>query len=233
MPARAAHRGETLSRLRVIAAAIELADEQGLESVSMRGLAGRLGVVPMALYKHVSDKEDLVTGMLDSVIDSYASPDPGTGWRTAVRDRILAARRELVRHPWMRPAIEAATRRTPSVLRHMDTLAGDFIAAGFSVDLTHHAMHALGSRIWGFSPEAFSAPGDADSGPPPPEVMQELARAFPHVVAIAVDAETRNPRGACDEQSEFEFTLDLLLDAFDRLREAGWSSASPGAAGSS
>jgi AcrR family transcriptional regulator len=223
MPA-AARRGPALSRVRVIAAAIDLADEQGLESVSMRNLAARVGVVPMALYKHVSDKEDLVAGMLDAVIDSYAVPDPGQDWRRTVRGRILAAREALLAHAWLRPAIESATRRTPSVLRHMDTLAGDFIGGGFSVDLTHHVMHALGNRIWGYSPEAFSSPASTSGEPPPPEVLAEMTKAFPNVMAIAMDAATRNPTGACDEQGEFEFTLDLLLDAFERLRDTGWSS---------
>ncbi|MEZ5117829.1 MAG: TetR/AcrR family transcriptional regulator C-terminal domain-containing protein [Candidatus Nanopelagicales bacterium] len=214
-----------LDRTRVVAEAVALADEQGLDAVSMRALAGRLGVVPMALYKHVADKDDLVAGMLDAVIDGYAAPPLGTDWRDTVRARILAARQALLVHPWLRPAIEGATRRTPSVLRHMDTLAGDLIDAGFSVDLTHHAMHALGHRIWGFSPEAFSSPAaGGEEAPPPPEVMQQLAQAFPYVTAIALDAATRNPTGACDEQSEFEFTLDLLLDAFERLHAAGWSS---------
>ncbi len=223
----APRRSRPLDRAQVLAAAIELADEHGLAALSMRQLSARLGVVPMALYKHVDDKQDLVAGMIDTVVAGYPAPPDGAPWREAVRARVLVARRATVTHPWMRPAIESATRRTPQVLAYLDALAGHFAAGGFSYDLTHYAMHALGHRVWGFSPEAFSAPPSPDDGPldpPSAQQMAEMAAAFPHVVAIAMDAAARNPTGGCDEQHEFEFTLDLLLDAFARLQAAGWVS---------
>jgi len=215
-----------LDRTRVVQAAIRLADEGGLAALSMRQLAARLGVVPMALYKHVADKEDLVAGMIDEVVASYPSPPAGLSWREAVRFRVLAARKALTRHPWMRPAIESATRRTPTVLAYLDATAGDFVGGGVSYDLAHYAMHALGHRIWGFSPEAFTAPtGSADAAPPPsPEEVAQMSAIYPHVVAIAMDTAARHPTSGCDEQHEFEFTLDLLLDAFERLHAAQWSS---------
>ncbi len=226
-------RESPLSRPQVLAAAVALADREGLAAVSMRHLAAELGVVPMALYKHVSDKNDLVAGMIDLVVAGYAAPPPGLEWREGVRRRVLAARDALLEHPWLRPAIETATERTPAVLAHMDAVAGELAAGGLSYDLVHHAMHALGHRIWGFSPEAFSSPA-APSAPPPPTpapstaeqeaMMAALAQRFPHIAAIALDAVARSPLGACDEQFEFEFTLDLLLEAVARLHAAGWSS---------
>lgn len=234
-----------LDRGRVLAAAVAAADSGGLDSVSMRGLASELGVVPMALYKHVADKGDLVDGMVDAVVADYAADyaDPraeagarsrgfdAADWRSAVRGRILAARRTLGAHPWLRSAIETRTRRTPAVLAHMDSVAGELIAAGLSIDLAHHAMHALGHRIWGFSPEAFDEPPAADAAPAPvptPEeqeaMMREMVSRYPHVAAIAREAATRDPSGACDGDAEFEFTLDLLLDAIQRLHESGWQS---------
>lgn len=226
-------RESPLSRPQVLAAAVALADREGLAAVSMRHLAAELGVVPMALYKHVSDKNDLVAGMIDLVVAGYAAPPPGLEWREGVRRRVLAARDALLEHPWLRPAIETATQRTPAVLGHMDAVAGELAAGGLSYDLVHHAMHALGHRIWGFSPEAFSSPA-APSAPPPPTpapstaeqeaMMAAMAQRFPHIAAIALDAVARSPLGACDEQFEFEFTLDLLLEAVARLHAAGWSS---------
>lgn len=215
-----------LNRARVLAAGVALADTEGLDEVSMRSLSTRLGVVPMALYKHVADKEDLIDGMVDEIVADYGAPPPGISWREAVRARVLAARGAFLMHPWLRSAIETRTRRTETVLAHMDAVAGELIGGGVSVDLAHHAMHALGHRIWGFSPEAF------DSGDPPAELAQDeqevmirmMASRFPHVAAIAMETAAVNPVGACDEQFEFEFTLDLLLDAFERLHEAGWSS---------
>ncbi|ALJ18646.1 TetR/AcrR family transcriptional regulator [Microbacterium sp. No. 7] len=221
----------TLTPARVIGEAIAIADASGLDAVSMRAVATRLGVVPMALYKHVSDKSALVGGMIDAVVAAYPQPPAGLPWTDAVRWRILAAREALGAHPWLRPAIEGATQRTPAVLAYMNALAGEFAAGGVSYDLAHHAMHALGHRIWGFSPEAFAPPA-ASAAPETPgtpdgpdaETLAAMAAAFPHVVAIAQEAAASHPSGACDADAEFVFTLDLLLDAFTRLHAAGWSS---------
>ena len=116
----------------------------------------------------------------------------------------------------------------------MDSLAGMFIAGGVSVDLTHHAMHALGHRIWGFSPEAFEDPQSlqAPADPVEQEALAAYVRAtYPSIFAIAMESTggRETPTG-CDEQFEFEFTLDLLLDGFSRLHEHGWESRGPSAA---
>ncbi|SFF24058.1 TetR/AcrR family transcriptional regulator [Blastococcus tunisiensis] len=222
-----------LSRDRVLRSAVALADASGIDAVSMRGLAQELGVVPMALYKHVSGKEQVIDGMVDLVIGEFEPPDPALDWRGAVRSRVLSARRAVLRHPWARQAIESRTHRSPTVLGYMDAVAGTFIAGGFSPDLTHHLMHALGNRIWGFTPELFAEAPDPDRGADPPtvEAQQAMAREFaeryPHILAIATAATggdlSRVGQG-CDEQFEFEFALDLLLDGADRLRRDGWSS---------
>jgi AcrR family transcriptional regulator len=220
-----------LSRERVLRAAVAMADEAGIDAVSMRKLAEELGVVPMALYKHVAGKDQLIDGMVDLVIGEFDPPDPGLDWKSAVRQRVLAARRAVLRHPWARQAIESRTHRTPVVLGYMDSMAGAFLTGGFSADLTHHVMHALGNRIWGFSPELFDEPRDDDAPAPTPEAQEAMAREFaerfPHILAIATAATagdlSRVGQG-CDEQFEFEFALDLLLDGFDRLRAEGWTS---------
>ena len=221
--------------------AVELADADGLEAVSMRRLAQRLGVVPMALYKHVADKEELLDAMVDLLIAEYAAPedeadDAGAeavaqDWRQAVRARLLAARRAVTRHPWARRAIESRTRRTPAVLGHMDAVAGTLLAGGLSADLTHHVMHALGNRIWGFSPEMFDesradaeAPAPAEEVPQaePGEAAREFTARFPHIVQIARAA--GGGGSGCDEDFEFAFALDLLLDGAERLHRGGWRS---------
>jgi len=226
-------RRERLNRERVLQAAVALADEAGIAAVSMRGLAQELGVVPMALYKHVTDKDELLDGMVDAVIGEIEPLDPQLDWKSAIRQRILAARRAVLRHPWARQAIESRTSRTPTVLRYMDSLAGAFRAGGISVDLTHHVMHALGNRIWGFSPELFN---DPQTDAPPalsPQAQEAMAREFaekyPNILAIAMSATEGDLSGVgrgCDEQFEFEFALDLLLDGVERLHRQGWSSDS-------
>jgi AcrR family transcriptional regulator len=222
-----AGRRAPLNRDRVLRAAVAVADETGIESLSMRKLARELGVVPMALYKHVASKEELLDGMVDAVIGEIDAPVPGAGWKTAVRQRVLSARRVLLRHPWASRVIETRTNRTPVVLGYMDSMTGLFLAGGFSADLTHHVMHALGNRMWGFTRELFDDGQGGDAGPPPAAVFDAMAKRYPHIVEIAMAA-TQGDLSAvgpgCDEQFEFEFALDLLLDGFERLRDRGWTS---------
>ena len=210
-----------LSRDRVLRAAVTLADKGGIESLSMRKLADELGVVPMALYKHVASKDELVDGMIDVVVGEIDPPITGTDWMSAVRQRILSARRALLRHPWAPQMIESRKNPTPVVLAYMDSMIGMFRAGGFSVNQTHHVMHTIGSRVLGFTQELFN-----DSRTVDPEVaavmMRELGPKFPNVLAIAMAAshEDESVVGqGCDDQFEFEFALDLLLDGFERLRQ--------------
>ena len=214
-----ARRRAPLSRDRVLRAAVALADKAGIESLSMRRLAEDLGVVPMALYKHVANKEELLDGMIDVVVGEIDPPVAGAGWKSAVRQRILSARRALLRHPWASQVMESKQNPTPLVLAYMDTMIGLFRAGGFSVNLTHHVMHTIGSRVLGFSQELFN-----DSSTVDPEVaaamMRELGPKFPNVLAIATAAsheEASVVGPGCDDQYEFEFALDLLLDGFERL----------------
>jgi AcrR family transcriptional regulator len=221
-----AGRRAPLNRDRVLRAAVALADGTGIESLSMRKLAKELGVVPMALYKHVASKEELLDGMVDVVIGEIDPPVRGTGWKSAVRRRVLSARQALLRHPWASRVIETRTNRTPVVLGYMDSMTGMFLAGGFSADLTHHVMHALGNRMWGFTRELFDD-GQGGDPDPPPAAFDEIAKRYPHIVEIAMAATRGDPSAVgrgCDEQFEFEFALDLFLDGFERLRDQGWTS---------
>lgn len=254
--------------------AIHLADTHGLDAVSMRALAAGLGVVPMALYKHVTNKDDLLTGMVDTLLDELlplgnplrigdslprasveededrpkdedgpshstdedeerdepsvgAEPrtDPhgaATDWRHAVSERIHAARALVLEHAWLPRVIETRTRRTEAVLRHMDSLVSAMLAGGLSPELAHHGMHALGHRIWGFNPEAFDGP-DALPLPSEPDARSaevgRLTAAFPGIAAIAgaaTDGDGARLDSGCDEEAEFAFGLDLLLDGIAR-----------------
>jgi AcrR family transcriptional regulator len=225
--AEVAHRAP-LSRDRVLRVAVALADEAGIDAVSMRRLAQELGVVPMALYKHVANKDALLDAMVDVVLGEIEPPDPGLDWRSAIRQRILSARQALLRHPWARRALEVQAAPTPVVLAYLDSTIGTFLAGGLSVDLTHHAMHALGSRIFGFTQELHQ-----DSHVPDPEAFAaaavQMAEVFPNIVTVATSRphdEQSVVGPGCDDQFEFEFALDLLLDGFDRLHRQGWSSTS-------
>ena len=121
----------------------------------MRTLAQRLDVVPMALYKHVANKDELLDAMVDHVVGEIEPAGPDENWRHGIRSRILSSRAALLRHPWAPGLIETRTQASPVVLDHMEAIAASFRAGGFSVDLTHRAMHAIGSRMWGFTQEVF------------------------------------------------------------------------------
>jgi AcrR family transcriptional regulator len=211
---------EPLTKERILRTAVALADEEGVESLSMRRLAQELGVVPMALYKHVANKDEMLDGMVDVVVGEIDAPPPDAKWKTTIRERVLSARRALLRHPWASQVIESRTTPTPTVIEYMDSMIGILRNGGFSIDLTHHAMHAMGSRLLGFSQELFD-----DSPDDPAEiraiVAQQMAEAYPNisemVVGITHDDGTVVGLG-CDDQFEFEFAVDLMLDGLERLR---------------
>lgn len=213
-----------LNKARVLKAAVAFADESGIEALSMRSLSQVLGVVPMALYKHVTNKEELIDGMIDVVIGEIEAPSVGVDWKPAMRRRILSARQAQLRHPWASRAMEGRSTPTPVVLRYMDSMIGMFRAGGFSIDLTHHAMHALGSRMFGFSQELYTG---NQSATPDGEAARQLALLFPNIAAIAKvavhdDGSIVGP--GCDDQFEFAFALDLVLDGFELLRQRDWRS---------
>lgn len=219
-----------LNRDRVLRAAVGLADAAGIEALSMRNLAQELGVVPMALYKHVANKEQLLDGMVDLIVSEIDLTMDGANWKDAIRQRILSARQALLRHRWASHVIESRTNASPVILDYMNSLIGMFRTGGFSIDLTHHVMHALGSRMWGFTQEVFPTP------PPPtdPDVREamfrQVAALYPYIIEIATagshDEESSVGQG-CDDQFEFEFALNVLLDRFEQLHRQGWSSTAP------
>jgi AcrR family transcriptional regulator len=217
---------EPLSRERILGTAVALADEAGVDSLSMRRIAQELGVVPMALYKHVSNKEELLDGLVDAVIDEIEPPIAGADWKTTMRERILSARRALLRHPWASQVIESRAEPIPTVIGYIDSMMGIFLRGGFSVDLMHHAIHVMGSRILGFSQELF----DDTASVPEDEALAmwtQMAEAYPNIATLvgAVSGgeiehdEESIVGGGCDDQFEFEFALDLILDGLERLRE--------------
>ncbi|HEX2196560.1 MAG TPA: TetR/AcrR family transcriptional regulator [Actinomycetota bacterium] len=208
-----------LTRERVLQTAVALADRGGVEAASMRKIAQELGVVPMALYKHVSNKDELLDGMIDVVVGEIDPPSSGVDWKAAVRDRILSARRAFLRHPWASRLVESRAQPTPKVLAYMDSMIGLLRAGGMSLDLTHHAMHALGSRIMGFSQELFD--DSADAAPEmDAEMLAALSGTYPHIFEILASVTHDDASvvgGGCDDQFEFEFALDLLLDGLERV----------------
>ena len=165
---------------------------------------------------------DVITQEINDVVDQIDAPSSAAGWKQAVRQRILSARDVFLRHPWAPRVFETRTNTGVAVLRYFDGLLGLMRAGGFSYDLAHHAMHALGSRALGFTQELF----DPSKGAGPAEAtpsMEELADQLPHLVGMMAEIAHDDPDstlGWCDDQTEFEFGLDLILDGLDKMRKA-------------
>lgn len=219
----------TLNRDRVMRAAVDLADQLGLEAVSMRRLGQELGVEAMSLYNHVSNKADLVDGMVDVVlgeVNEQASrpggPTATKDWKAALRWRILGSREVMLRHKWMPGALESRTSLNPALIVYYDGVLATMRAGGFSYDLAHHALHALGSRALGFAQELFDPATPADDAASQAQLVA-LADQAPHLVEMMAEIAHDDPDstlGWCDDQAEFEFSLDLLLDGLERHRSA-------------
>jgi AcrR family transcriptional regulator len=217
-----------LSRDRVLHAAVELADRDGIGALTMRNLAQELGVEAMSLYHHVRNKEAVLDGAVEVVVeelltvaDATSTPPADEDWRAALRGRILAARTVLFRHPWAPAVIETRASMIPSVVRWFESVLAIMRAGGLSYDLAHHGLHALGSRALGFTQELFAPPEGEDDGSL--DALAQLADEVPHLIAMVAETAHDDPDatlGWCDDQAEFEFGLDLLLDGLERRRAA-------------
>lgn len=217
-----------LSRERVLAAAVELADRDGLQAVTMRHLASTLGVEAMSLYHHLPGKDALLDGLVDAVLveveEATAALSTSDEWRTAVRGRCLAARTVMLDHPWAPALIGSRTSVPPSVYRHFEDILAAMVEGGLSYHLAHRGLHALGSMALGFVQELFSptAGGDSSNDDLAEKELAAMAEMLPHIVAMVASEVHDNDGdmlGWCDSQAEFEFTLDLLLDGL--ARQAG------------
>jgi AcrR family transcriptional regulator len=209
-----------LTRERVLRAAMTNADEGGFEALSMRRLAEELGVAPMALYRHVANKEDLVDGMVDVVFAEIGLPPGGADWRTAMRDRALALRDVLLRHRWAIGLMESRRHPGPANLRHHDSVLGSLRSGGFDVVMAAHAYSVLDSYIYGFALTKMNLPFDstAEIG----DVAQTMLDPFPlneypNMVEILTE---HVMKPGYDYLDEFEYGLDLLLDGLERALAA-------------
>ena len=215
-----------LSRERILQAALRAADKGGIESLTMRGIAESLDVEAMSLYYHVANKEALLDGIAEEVVEevnrAVTELDQATGpddWQQKVRACILTARTVMLRHKWAPALLEARTAMNPAVLRYFHGLLATFRAAGMSYDLAHHALHAMGSRALGFSQELFDPAPGSDDEEVGVEIMEKMATELPLLVEMMAEIAHEGPEttiGWCDDQTEFEFGLDLILEGLDR-----------------
>jgi hypothetical protein len=195
----------------VLRAALELADEHGIRPSPC---AARPGVVEaMSLYKHVTDKEDILDGLADLVTSEFDVPARDGEWRPEIRRSTISAHDVLARHPWASVLIESRVAAGPARLRYLDATIGVLRGAGFSLPTTLRAIMALDSHTYGFTLRGERRPANA------PDAAATFAEAisadeYPHMHAMAEMVSLAAPGVPVD----FAFGLDLILDGLERLR---------------
>jgi AcrR family transcriptional regulator len=211
---------QRLTRERVLQAAVNLADREGMESLSMRRLGQELGVEAMSLYNHVRNKDDVLDGMVDIVFGEVDLPGDGGHWKTTMRHRAISARQALRRHPWAIGLMESRAQPGPASLRHHNAMLGSLREAGFSVEVAGHAYSILDSYIYGFTLNERSLPSEtaeefAEAGR---NFLRELpANEYPYLIEFLIE---RAMKPGYRYGDEFEFGLELILDALERVRES-------------
>jgi AcrR family transcriptional regulator len=209
-----------LNRDRVLTSAVALADQRGIEALTMRNLAHELGVVPMALYKHVDRREALLDGMIEIVFGEIEPPSSDGDWKAALRTRAVSTRDALSRHPWAIGLMEGRAHHGPANLKLHDAVLGCLRAAGFSIEMAVHAYSVQDAYIYGFalqqrdmspeSPDDFAAEAQRQV-----HEYEAVLADYPHLVEVVGGFVAES---GYDYATEFLFGLDLILDGLDRLR---------------
>lgn len=205
-----------LSRERVMRAAVTVADAGGIAALTIRSLAQELGVKPMSVYYHVANKDEILDGIVDIVFREIELPSLEGDWHAEIRRRAISARRVLRYHPWAIGLLESRTTPGPATLRQHDLMIGTLRGAGFPVEMAAHAYALLDSYVYGFALQEASLPFDDSASVP--DVAEPMMQRFPvgeypHLVEMATEYVLKP---GYDFGNEFEFGLDLILDALTR-----------------
>lgn len=207
---------DRLSRERIVEAAVVLADAGGFASLSMRHLAEALDAAPMALYRHVANKEDLIDGMVDVVFSEMYPPAIGGAWKAELRERGLSARAALRRHPWANGLMESRMNPGPASAIHHNATLGCLREAGFPFRDAVHAYNLLDAYTYGFALQEQTIPFETpeESAEMAATTIGERGDEFPYLAEVMVELATQG----YDYTEEFEFGLDFILDGLERLR---------------
>ncbi|WP_308466154.1 TetR/AcrR family transcriptional regulator C-terminal domain-containing protein [Rathayibacter soli] len=206
------HTRTPLNRERVLRGAVTIAGESGIGSLTIRSLAQTLGVKPMSLYHYVSNKDEILDGIVDLVFQEIELPSLEGEWRPELHRWAHGARRVLRRNAWAITLLESRTTPGPATLRHHDRIIGVLRGGGFSVKMTAHAYALLDSYLYGFALQEAALPfegRDTAAGVAEPMMQLFAAGAYPHLVELATD-HVLQP--GYDFGDEFEFGLNLILD---------------------
>jgi AcrR family transcriptional regulator len=214
-PRRKPGRPARLSRDKVLASALALADAEGLAAVTMQRVARTLRAEPMSLYRHVRNKDDLLDGLVDLVYAEIELPSPDEPWRPAMRRRAISARRVLLTHSWAVSLMESRSHPGPANLAHHEAVVGNLFNAGFSAAMAVRAYNLVDSYIYGFTLQEHQLPFEStqELAELAPEMLQTFPDgAYPHLETVATKLVAAGFRYA----DEFEYGLDLILAGIER-----------------
>ncbi|MDZ4725439.1 MAG: TetR/AcrR family transcriptional regulator [Leptospira sp.] len=207
----------TLTKIRIIHAAIELADENGIENLSMRNLAQILGVEAMSLYNHITNKDDLLSEMVDTLISKINSPLINKDWRREMINRAKSMRKQLLIHPWLTQLIISRPNVGPEMLSFFNATLGCLVKAGFSLERADHAVNVMDSHIYGYTSQELNFPFK-------PKEYPIMARKFlpmlskekyPYMYDLTMLVIEKKYSGL----HSFDFGMELLLDGLEKELE--------------
>ena len=209
-----------LTRERVLRAAVALADENGIDALTMRRLASELGVEAMSLYNHVENKDELLAGILGLVASEVELPEDDD-WKLAIRRHAISDRDTSLRHPWASALGMSRRSGGASQVRSADWLLRTLREAGLPKELTYHAFHIVQSYVLGYTLQQLNFPheGEELAGMAAAFLAKLPSDEFPDFVEhVHQHLEPHD-----DEEGGFELGLDLILDSLERLRDAATS----------
>ncbi len=212
-PKNAGQRRETLTRERVLRAAVDVIDREGMAALSMRRLGLEVGVEAMSLYRYVPSKADLLDGIHGTILDEVAIPRGAGSWKKSVRAYALAFRNALIAHPnalslfATRPAVSTAS------LRHVEVGLRLLRDAGFDVDEAVGAFQIVVTFVVGHTLSTHAPALDDERSIPDYRALS--ASDFPRV------REAADILANHDVDRELEIGLDALLTGLSKRRRKG------------
>ncbi len=198
----------------IVETALHMADDQGIEQLSMRKLATELEAGVMSLYHYVTDKDTLMQALVDRVAREVEPAKPGSEWKVAARHIAVSTHEALLRHPWSIP-LWSTTWPGPHRFALMEQLLDVLASARLPPDVADLGFHALTNHIQGFARQRV-AYGETNKNP---EEMQSRVQAllsnddYPRIAE-----HIRFHHDGHGTPDEFSFVLDLIIDGLDRSR---------------
>lgn len=202
-----------LSRERIVDAAVAVADQGGLNAVSMRNVAEELNVKAMSLYHHVANKDDLLDELADWIFTQIDAPITTQPWRPEMVRRAEAARNVFYAHSWALTLVESRRHAGPALLAHHDAVIGCLVANGFSITLAAHAFSAIDAYVRGFVLTELSLPFNA--GESAQEFTEGLAVPYDQYPNLELMFTSLVADQDYDYANEFPYGLDLILDQLE------------------